>query len=1022
MAVDYKNNRKYKYRNKYFLKKHNNLIWDAVMNTKFIFLTFLLGVLAGCGGGGDGGGGGNADKTAPVSTIIFPTGGEVLSGTIDITWNTVDANPGVVDIALSNNSGASYTTIATNEPDDGSYSLDTTLLSSQFNPDQASTFRVRITPRDIPSNLGQSVVSSDFTIDNTPPTVTLDAPSGGEIIGGSAVSIEWTSTDDNLDRVKIEVTQDGGATYSTVETGVPDTGSYNWDTTGLTDGSTYNVRVTAIDAAQNSSTASSDTDFTIDNTVPVTNILFPVGNEILAGLLDLTWETAEAHKGTVKIEVSNDGGNNYTVLAATEADDGLYSVNTQTLSLTPKQGDSFRFRITPVDIAGNIGNSSETQNFSVDNTPPIVTLTAPSDGAIVGGISETISWTTDDANPGTVNIMLSEDGGSTFPVQLASAIPDTGSFSWDTTSVVDGVNYRVLVEAVDAAGLSSGSTNNSNLSIDNTPPIVENSSLSFADAIQNGATIGWNSATDSPVPSSILEYRLFYSNSANLDSVTNTQANGIAVGDWSPNLSVQNVTNVTGAHDMYWNVLVRDSVGNIASYNQTLPFGILDYTFDSDGVVFHDNAAGGSHSDRGKAVAVDSLGRIIAVGYSRNSALSVESVVWRYLPDGTLDTTFGNDYDADGTPDGYVSYQGVAGGTTWDEPNAVVIAPDNKIIVVGYAWDSNLDWKMYVIRYNTDGSFDTSFGVDYDANNVPDGFVNYGSPAGVGFDAAGNDIAIDASVIPYQIIVAGYMSNGVDIDMAVWRLNNNGLLDTSFGGNYDGIPGNDGYFIHDNAAGGAANDYATGVVIDSSGRILVSGTSDQGVEYNSTVIWRLTSSGALDTSFGGDYDGLVGRDGYVIGERSDGIRPDSPANDIALDGNKIVVTGGISSVLLWRFDENGDLDVTFGEDFSGDGTLDGWSSTSALNGGVALVIDTSKNIYVVERSANTDDVTLFRFTSDGLIDPSFNLDGKIINNSSLNGTGNDDAYGLTIDNNGKVIMIGSSTQTNFDDMALWRIK
>ena len=56
-----------------------------------------------------------------------------------------------------------------------------------------------------------------------------------------------------------------------------------------------------------------------------------------------------------------------------------------------------------------------------------------------------------------------------------------------------------------------------------------------------------------------------------------------------------------------------------------------------------------------------------------------------------------------------------------------------------------------------------------------------------------------------------------------------GELDTSFGGT--------GYVVHNSAAGGNSHDEGYGVAIDSSGRIVVSGFSWNGSNYD-MAIWR----------------------------------------------------------------------------------------------------------------------------------------------------------------------------------------
>jgi len=48
-----------------------------------------------------------------------------------------------------------------------------------------------------------------------------------------------------------------------------------------------------------------------------------------------------------------------------------------------------------------------------------------------------------------------------------------------------------------------------------------------------------------------------------------------------------------------------------------------------------------SKADQGWTVNVDSNGRYVVQGYCKNSFGGYEVPIWRYLPEGTLDTSFG---------------------------------------------------------------------------------------------------------------------------------------------------------------------------------------------------------------------------------------------------------------------------------------------------------------------------------------------------------------------------------------------
>lgn len=187
----------------------------------------------------------------------------------------------------------------------------------------------------------------------------------------------------------------------------------------------------------------------------------------------------------------------------------------------------------------------------------------------------------------------------------------------------------------------------------------------------------------------------------------------------------------------------------LARYNAD---GTLDATFDGDGKV---TTAIGSSNDYIFAMAIQNDGKIVVAGQSVIGGSS-DFALARYNADGTLDTSFNgtgklttaigpsddrpnamtiqndgklvvaglasngsnNDfalarYNADGTLD--TSFNGTGKLTTAIGPgrdgiNAVIMMPDSKILVAGYAFTTSDDFAL--ARYNADGTLDTSFDDD----------------------------------------------------------------------------------------------------------------------------------------------------------------------------------------------------------------------------------------------------------------------------------------------------------------------
>jgi uncharacterized delta-60 repeat protein len=212
--------------------------------------------------------------------------------------------------------------------------------------------------------------------------------------------------------------------------------------------------------------------------------------------------------------------------------------------------------------------------------------------------------------------------------------------------------------------------------------------------------------------------------------------------------------------------------------------GDLDLTFSGDGKVTTDFLG---NSAIGRAVAIQSDGKIVAAGDNVVSGSNNDFALSRYNADGSLDDSF----DADGkvTTDFFGSTDGA---------NAVAIQSDGKIVVAGFADHGASHDDFALARYLSDGSLDTTF--DTDGMVVTD----FGS----------TDIAYAVAIQSNgKIVAAGYAGSGTD-DFALARFNSNGILDSSFSG--------DGKVTTDFSG---STDFVQGLVIQGDGKIVAAGAS-----------------------------------------------------------------------------------------------------------------------------------------------------------------------------------------------------
>lgn len=330
---------------------------------------------------------------------------------------------------------------------------------------------------------------------------------------------------------------------------------------------------------------------------------------------------------------------------------------------------------------------------------------------------------------------------------------------------------------------------------------------------------------------------------------------------------------------------------------------------------------------------------------------------------GTLDLTFGGN--------GFVTTN-VGNGN--DKGTCLAIQNDNKIIVAG-ASTGNL-WDFALVRYNIDGSLDSSFGTN--------GKVR--TPMGV----SSNDIVYSVAVQnDNKIIVAGTSSKGSVSDFALARYNVDGSLDLTFGTGGRVITDLDSTY-----------DEAFSLALQDDGKIVVTGSA-----VTNTVpdigITRYNVDGSLDFSFG--------TNGVVITHIGNSSNHTQAASlKIQTDG-KIVIIGS-SQVFNWvftiaRYNPDGTLDVSFGSN--------GIVTTSFPNVGNdyfasdGVLQDDGKLVLVGcgEYSSLPPDFCVARYNIDGSLDTLFGTSGLVETDASVY---TNYAYSVALDSDKKIIVAGGS--------------
>jgi uncharacterized delta-60 repeat protein len=348
-------------------------------------------------------------------------------------------------------------------------------------------------------------------------------------------------------------------------------------------------------------------------------------------------------------------------------------------------------------------------------------------------------------------------------------------------------------------------------------------------------------------------------------------------------------------------------------------------------------------TEQAEAVAIQSDGKIVAAGQVGGFRPNTGIGLVRYNTDGSLDSSF----DGDGkllTPNS---------GNLSIAAHAMAIQSNGKIVVAGSALDSSIG-KFALIRYNPNGSLDTSFDGDGIVLTL------------IGERAGASAVAIQPDG---KIIAVGSADIGAELSgFALARYNADGSLDASFDG--------DGKVITDFGASGAG---ANSVAIQSNGKIVVAGSTFPNTGF---ALARYNTDGSLDASFDGDGKVVTPVGDRNISASAVAIQPDGKI--VAAGTAFSTVNGGGNwdfAVVRYIGDAAAARQTLF--DFDGDGKAD--ISVFRPSNGVWYLLNSQTGFSAVQFGISTDKLVPADYDGDGKADIAVFRDGTWYLLQSTNG-------------------------------------
>ena len=369
-------------------------------------------------------------------------------------------------------------------------------------------------------------------------------------------------------------------------------------------------------------TASAGLDYTIPKSTPF--MLTAVGTDANGDALTYNWEEMDSQTTAAVPSATKTTGVNFRSYNATTSPTRYFprmasvltgATTTAGTELTVEALSSvartLNFRVTVRDNrVGGSGNNSDDMIVTVNATAGPFSVSAPNTAvSYAGGSSQTVTWvvggtTANNVNCANVDILLSTDGGLTFPTTLLAATPNDGTQAVIIPNL-PGTTNRIMVKGTNHIFFDVSNTNftitsgNSDTTAPKAPILVASGTA------QTTTNLSWSGATDNVA---VTGYDVYKGTVLLGSTATTTFA----------------VTGLTAASTYTFYVKAKDTAGNIS-----VSSNVVSVTTMANTTITYCTSTGTSTADEkiGKVVfgTISNLSTGTA-GYENFSALSTNAI------------------------------------------------------------------------------------------------------------------------------------------------------------------------------------------------------------------------------------------------------------------------------------------------------------------------------------------------------------------------------------------------------------